>query len=174
LASAPSSPSLDDCAHYVRWLFDNPERANGMDLEVGIEHVRYADLAAAFERVTGHPARYVDTDFDAYFAPLGPIAGLSASYNADPADPSTMTFRQNFTSFWNQWKHDVIARDYALLDEIHPGRIRSAEQWIRREEERARSVGAESLWERVQPETLAGRTILRLSVTLRGRPLAEA
>jgi len=21
--------ALEDCAHYVRWLFDNPERANG-------------------------------------------------------------------------------------------------------------------------------------------------
>src|SRR5246127_1488163 len=40
--------ALEDCGFYARWLFDNPGRANGMDLEVAIEHVKYADLAAAF------------------------------------------------------------------------------------------------------------------------------
>src|SRR6476646_320157 len=35
--------SLEDCGYYVRWLFDHPERANGMDLEVAIEHVTYAN-----------------------------------------------------------------------------------------------------------------------------------
>ncbi|USI71573.1 NmrA family NAD(P)-binding protein [Sphingomonas morindae] len=155
--------ALDDCAYYVRWLFDHPERANGMNLEVAIEHVRYADLAAAFERVTGHPARYVDTDLDTYFAPIQAIAGQPAGYNADPADKSTMSFRENFTGFWNQWKHGIITRDYTLLDEIHPGRIRSAEDWIRRWEQRAKETGTETLWERVQPERLARRPILKLS-----------
>ena len=35
--------------------------------------------------------------------------------------------------------------------------------WIRREEERARETGGETLWERVQPETLPKRPILKLS-----------
>ena len=56
--------ALEDCGFYVRWLFDHPERANGMDLEVAIEHITYADMAAAFEKVTGHPAQYIDTDLD--------------------------------------------------------------------------------------------------------------
>ncbi|MGO1164157.1 NmrA family NAD(P)-binding protein [Brucella sp. C7-11G] len=155
--------ALEDCAYYVRWLFDHPERANGMDLEVAIDHIRYADLAAAFTRVTGYQARYVDTDLDAYFAPLAAIAGLPTGYNADPADKSTMSFRANFTGFWNQWKHDIITRDYSLLDEIHPGRVRSAEEWIRRWENRAKESGGETLWERVQPETLSKRPILKLS-----------
>src|SRR6267154_5470625 len=59
--------ALEDYGYYVRWLFDHPERANGMDLEVAIDHVTYADLAAAFEKVTGHPARYIDTDLDTYW-----------------------------------------------------------------------------------------------------------
>jgi len=155
--------ALEDCAHYVRWLFDHSDRANGMDLEVAIEPVRYADLAAAFTRVTGYPARYIDTDLDAYFAPIPAIAASPAGYNADPHAKSTMSFRDNFTGFWNQWKHDILMRDYVFLDEIHPGRIRSAEQWIRREEERARNAGTETLWERLQPDTLPKRTILKLS-----------
>ncbi|WP_266064102.1 NmrA family NAD(P)-binding protein [Brucella intermedia] len=155
--------ALEDCAYYARWLFDHPERANGMDLEVAIEHVRYADLAAAFERVTGHPAQYIDTDLDAYFAPMQAITGLPAGYNADPNDKSTMSFRDNFTGFWNQWKHNIIRRDYALLDKIHPGRIRSAEEWIRRQEQQAKQAGTETLWERVQPGNLPERLILKLS-----------
>ncbi|MBN9076760.1 MAG: NmrA family protein [Rhizobiales bacterium 65-79] len=156
--------ALEDCGHYVRWLFDNRKRANGMDLEVAIEHVRYADLAAAFERVTGHPARYIDTDLDTYFSgPLKAVADGPAGYNADPDDPSTMSFRDNFTGFWNQWKHDIITRDYALLDEIYPGRIRTAEQWLRREEQLERDASGGSLWDRLQPERLQNHTILKLS-----------
>jgi hypothetical protein len=155
--------ALEDCGYYVRWLFDNPERANGMDLEVAIEHVKYADLAAAFERVTGRPAQYIDTDLGVYFnGPLKAAADLPAGYNADPADKSTMTFRDNFTGFWNQWKHNIIKRDYALLDEIHPNRIRNVEQWLRREEQLEREAGRGGLWERVQPENLQKHSILKV------------
>ncbi len=147
--------ALDDCGYYARWLFDNPERANGMNLEVAIEHVEYQKLAAAFAKVTGHPAQYIDTDLDAYWnGPLKAAADLPAGYNADPNDKSTMSFRDNFTGFWNVWKYGVVQRDYGLLDEIHPNRIRSVEQWLRREDQLGRELGKGSLWERVQPENL--------------------
>jgi uncharacterized protein YbjT (DUF2867 family) len=155
--------ALEDCGYYVRWLFDNPGRANGMDLEVAIEHVKYADLAAAFERVTGRPAQYIDTDLEAYFSgPYKAVADTPAGYNADPHDKSTMSFRDNFTGFWNQWKHNIIKRDYALLDAIHPNRIRTVEQWLRREEKLAREGGRGGLWERVQPENLQKHSILKI------------
>jgi uncharacterized protein YbjT (DUF2867 family) len=155
--------ALEDCGYYVRWLFDNPGRANGMDLEVAIEHVKYADLAAAFERVTGRPAQYIDTDLEAYFSgPYKAVADTPAGYNADPHDKSTMSFRDNFTGFWNQWKHNIIKRDYALLDAIHPNRIRTVEQWLRREEKLARVGGRGGLWERVQPENLQKHSILKI------------
>ena len=155
--------ALEDCAYYVRWLFDHPERSNGMNLEVGIEHVRYAELAAAFERVTGHPAIYFDTSLEDYFeGPLKAVADLPAGYNADPKDKSTMSFRDNFTGFWNQWKHGIITRDYGLLDEIHPGRIRTAEQWLRRADQIEREAGRGGLWEKVQPERLSRHSILKL------------
>lgn len=155
--------ALEDCAYYVRWLFDHQERANGMDLEVALEHVRYTDLAAAFERVTGHPARYVDTDLDNYFAPINAVADRPAGYNADPNDKSTMSFRDNFTGFWNQWKYGIITRDYGLLDEIHPKRMRSAEEWLRREERRAQETGGPTLWERIQPDAINRRPVLKMS-----------
>ena len=145
--------ALEDCGYYVRWLFDHPERANGMDLEVAIEHVTYANLAAAFEKVTGHPAQYIDTNLDTYWrkGPLSGRADVPAGYNADPNDKSTMSVRDNFTGFWNVWKHGIVERDYAFLDEIHPNRINTAEEWFRREDQLGRELGKGSLWERVQP-----------------------
>ncbi|OJZ72908.1 NmrA family protein [Mycobacterium paraffinicum] len=153
-AGAVPHVALEDCGYYVRWLFDHPERANGMDLEVAIDQIRYADLAAAFEKVTGHPARYIDTDLDTYWR-AGPMSGAAdapAGYNADPRDKSTMNIRDNFTGFWNLWKYEVINRDYDLLDEIHPNRIKTAEEWFDREDRLGRALGKGGLWERVQPE----------------------
>jgi hypothetical protein len=60
--------SLNDCEYYVRWLFDRPERASGIDLEVVIAHIPYAELASAFEKVTGYPARYIDTSLEGLLA----------------------------------------------------------------------------------------------------------
>jgi hypothetical protein len=90
------------------------------------------------------------------------VANTPAGYNADPNDKSTMSFRDNFTGFWNQWKHNIIKRDYALLDEIHPSRIKTVEQWLRREEQLSREAGRGGLWEAVQPENLQKHSILKI------------
>jgi hypothetical protein len=159
--------ALDDCEYYVRWLFDNPHLSNGMDLEVAIDHISYHDLAAAFEKVTGHPARYIDVPLDDFWksGALSRAADTPSAYNSDPKDPSFMTFRQNFSGFFNMWKHSannqgVIRRDYKLLDEIYPGRIRNAEEWFRREEEKGIKSGKGSLWDRVQRKNL--KPVLKL------------
>jgi hypothetical protein len=153
--------SLQDCGYYVRWLFDHPERANGLDLEVAVDHIHYADLAEAFSKVTGHPAQYVDVGLEEYWTsgPLSRGGQHAAGYNADPNDKATMSVQDNFTGFWNLWKHSgknegVIQRDYKLLDEIHPNRIKTAEEWFRRENEAGIKLGKGSLWERVQPKAI--------------------
>ena len=149
--------ALKDCGHYVKWLFDNPERAAGLDLRVSIADIDYDDLAKAFTKVTGKPARYEDVSLEEYWAePVrAAIAKKPAAHNSDPFDPATMTHQQNFTGFWNMWKSSnsnegVIRRDYGLLDEIHPGRIKSAEEWFRREDEKGRLQGLGGLWDRIQ------------------------
>jgi hypothetical protein len=81
-------------------------------------------------------------------------AEAPAGYNADPTDKSTMSVRDNFTGFWNTWKYEIVQRDYALLDEIHPNRIKTVEQWLRREDQLGRELGKGSLRERLQPENL--------------------
>lgn len=151
--------ALDDCGYYVKWLFDNPERADGMNLDVAIEHATYTEVARAFSAVTGKPARYIDTSFDDYFAAVPLPDDAPTGYNADPSDPATMSYRENFTGWWNLWRHSannkgVVRKDYAVLDEIHPNRIRTVEEWFRREDERGRALGLGTLWERVQPEKI--------------------
>ena len=147
-AMTPMTPSVENGV--VTWRVP---LGNGAVPHVAIEHVDYHKLASAFEKVTGHPARYIDTELDAYWnGPLKMAAELPAGYNADLNDKSTMSFRDNFTGFWNIWKHGIIQRDYALLDEIHPNRIKSVEEWLRREDQLGRELGRGSLWERVQPE----------------------
>lgn len=155
--------ALDDCEHYTRWMFDHPERINGQDLEVAIEHVSYHDLAKAFEKVTGHPAQYIDTSLEDYWSTgnMAAAAKAPSGYNSDLSDPAAMTFQQNFTGFFNTWKHSwgnnadsVIKRDYKLLDEIYPERIKSAEEWFRIEEDKGRKNGQGGLWDRVQKENL--------------------
>ncbi|TQN63927.1 NmrA-like family domain-containing protein 1 [Colletotrichum shisoi] len=74
--------ALGDSEHYVRWLFDHPDRSDGMDLEVAIDHIHYADLASAFQKVTGKPAQYIDTPADVYFDHF-PISDEPAGYDAD-------------------------------------------------------------------------------------------
>ncbi|KAF1960461.1 NmrA-like family protein [Byssothecium circinans] len=159
--------SLEDCGPYVRWLFDNPERANGMDLQVSIAHLNYREIAEAFTKVTGKPARFINTDLDTYFreGPLSPVAERPSGYTASLENPATMRIKENFSGFWHVFRASggnkgVIRRDYKLLDEIHPQRIRSAEEWFRREEEKGRKAGKGSLWDRVQPSQM--QTILKL------------
>ncbi|KAM0452031.1 hypothetical protein ACHAPV_009755 [Trichoderma viride] len=155
-SGAVAHVDLEDCEHYVRWLFDHQYRSNGLDLEVAIELVDYHEMAKAFEKVTGHPAKYVDVSLEEYWetGPLSAAKNAAAGYNADVSDPATMNLRDNFTGFWNMWKYTykgnqgVINRDFALLDEIHPNRIKSVEEWFRREEKKSKEQGSPSLWER--------------------------
>jgi hypothetical protein len=148
--------ALEDCGHYVRWQFDNPDRANGMDLTTAIAPVGFNDLAIAFERVTGHRAQYIDVSLDEYWknGALSTIGHLPAGSDADPNDPSTMSMKQNFTGFWNAFKHNLVKVDYDLLDEIHPNRIKSAEDWLRLQDEAWKNSGKGSLWDGVQPENI--------------------
>ncbi|EHK18279.1 uncharacterized protein TRIVIDRAFT_204444 [Trichoderma virens Gv29-8] len=148
--------SLEDCGHYVRWQFDNPERANGLNLVTAIEHISFKDLATAFENATGHQAQYVDVSLDVYWTngALSVIGNRPVGSNTDPNDPSSMTVKQNFSGFWNAFKHDLFKIDYALLDEIHPNRIKSAEDWFRQQDKILQSSGKGGLWDRVQPENI--------------------
>jgi hypothetical protein len=158
--------ALDDCAYYVRWIFDHPERSNGMDLEVAIDHITYRDLTAAFTKVTGHAAQWMDLPIETYMAHMPFPTDAPSGYNADPNDLATITWQQSFTGFWTLWQRSggnkgIIQRDYVLLDEIFPSRIRTAEEWIRREDEKLKAQGKGGIWESLQEGNMG--MILKLS-----------
>ncbi|KAJ5930965.1 hypothetical protein N7466_006458 [Penicillium verhagenii] len=122
---------LEDYGSYVRWIFDNPTRSNGLELPVATEDIAWKDLAAAFTAVTGIKAVYKDVTFDEYFQ-LGVWANPDAILgdSAQSNDSTLFTVRQNFTGFWNTWKDNLSKRDYLLLDEILPTRVKSVREWM--------------------------------------------
>ncbi|TGJ81429.1 hypothetical protein E0Z10_g7347 [Xylaria hypoxylon] len=153
--------ALDDVGVFVKYLFDNADgEADGLDLKVAVDHVTFDAYVRAFSKVTGKPARWIDDDIDEHITTTwGPGADKPAGYNADPNDPATMTIRRNFTAWFNLYRHSggnkgLIQRDYAQLDRIYPQRIKSAEEWLQRENEKGLRLGWGSLWDRIQPENL--------------------
>lgn len=108
-----------------------------MTQKASTEHVHWKDLAKSFTDVTGPKAVYKDIAQDEYFAfgifsnPDGKV-GHFAGRN----DTTLQAYRQNFTGFWNMFKvsGDNVGnaqRDYNVLDEIYPGRIRTMSEWMK-------------------------------------------
>ncbi|KAI1167653.1 hypothetical protein F5B18DRAFT_396553 [Nemania serpens] len=138
--------ALDDCGFYVKYLFDHPEEADGLNLAVALDHVNFDEYTRAFTSVTGHPARWEDVDVRQHLErAFGPKIDEQYGYNTDPTDPAAITLRQNFTAFFEVWRNSggnqgIVTRDYAFLDRIHPERIKSVEEWLRREEKKGRNI----------------------------------
>lgn len=122
---------LQDYGLYARWLLDHPERSNGLELHVGTEDIAYTDLAKAFEEVTGTKAVYKEVTTEEYFKlGLFPDADAKIGNTHDANDPTLFTYRENFGGFWETWKAELTHRDYALLDEILPTRVKSVKEWM--------------------------------------------
>jgi hypothetical protein len=124
---------LEDYGAYARWILDTPERSNGLELHVGTEDIAWKDLAKAFTETTGKKAVYRDVSFEEYFA-LGSLGGppdaIIGQSSINVGDPTLQTIREDFVGFWNTWKDNLTTRDYALLDEILPGRVKSVKEWM--------------------------------------------
>ncbi|KAL7949224.1 hypothetical protein V8C42DRAFT_361810 [Trichoderma barbatum] len=122
---------LEDYGSYARWLFDTPERSNGLELHVATEDIAWKDLAAAFTEVTGVKAIYKNVTLDEYFA-LGifPQPDAKIGLAANPHETTLFTVRENFSGFWNTWKDELTKRDYELLDNILPTRVKSVKEWM--------------------------------------------
>ncbi len=134
---------LEDLGRYARWLFDNGANpaVNGMNLEIATEHVDWNNLVATFSKLTGQPALFVNVTMQEYFEkhyPAGPKAVKRKIGSAAPRDDATLqTWGQNFSGFWYLWRHSggnqgVIQRDYKLLDQILPDRVRSVGEWMQK------------------------------------------
>lgn len=123
---------LEDYGAYTRWLFDRPAQSNGLELHVATEDISWKYLAHAFTKVTGQMAVYKDVTLDEYFK-LGILdPDVKVGHSTDSTDPTLLTYRENFTGFWNTWKDNLTKRDYQLLDTILPTRVKSVKEWMRR------------------------------------------
>ncbi|KAJ6786272.1 hypothetical protein PWT90_00812 [Aphanocladium album] len=126
--------ALDDVGAYSIWIFDNPTQSAGMDLEVATDQVSMEDIITTFTKVTGIMAKHQYLPFDEY-APLAePYPNAWSNWAAGPEAPrdeSFMTWRRNFSAWWRYWGEGKGAtRDMALMDKIHPERIKSLEDWM--------------------------------------------
>lgn len=128
--------SLENLGKYAKWIFEHPDRSAGLDLGVAIAHVTGAEIATAFEAVTGKKSKYQDVPLKDALAvfPKGKI-GANGSPGYD--DPTLRTPAEHFGPWWTIFQESggntgLWARDYGVLDEIMPDRIKTVEEWMRK------------------------------------------
>ncbi|KZT31874.1 NAD(P)-binding protein [Sistotremastrum suecicum HHB10207 ss-3] len=122
--------ALKDLGYFARYIFDHREEYTGKDLEAASELVTWPNLVAAFKRVTGKPAKFIDAPLELWFQLLRdtdrPVANkLHESENA----AQHTSWEKNFTAWWSQFHDGILARDMSYLKSIHPG-LRSIEAWM--------------------------------------------
>jgi hypothetical protein len=132
---------LEDLGQYALWIFTHPEESRGWNLEIATIHASGSDIAAAYTAFTGKPARYEPTEMnealEKTYAGLPKGADTLIGVGHVPGDPTLLTWRENFTAWWEIYRASgenkgIIQRDYELLDRIFPGRVKSVEEWMRK------------------------------------------
>lgn len=127
--------ALEDVGVYNLWIFDNPQESAGLDLEVATDQVSMTDIANTFTKVTGKKGVHKKLPLDEYMEFAEPYPNAPANWAAGSdaiRDKDVMTWRENFTAWWRYWGEGKgVTRDMALLDKIHPQRIKSLEEWMR-------------------------------------------
>lgn len=128
--------SLDDVGPYSLWLFDNPEESAGLDLKVATDEVSFADIAAVFTEVTGKKGVHKRLPLEEWLSIAEPYPNAPANFAAGPnmvRDEATMPWRKNFSAWWRFWgEGKAESRDWRLLDRIHPIRVKSLAEWMRK------------------------------------------
>jgi hypothetical protein len=134
-SGTPPMIYLNDLGKYARWLVENSERSNGLNLRVATANVGWEEVARSFTEVTGNKAVFRDISLEEYFASgVFGNADRKVGHSVGHEDDTLQTYRENFSGFWNTWKEDVLKKsekDYQLLDEILPERVRSVGEWMK-------------------------------------------
>jgi hypothetical protein len=133
---------LDDLGPYVHWIFSHIDQSAGLNLKVAIDHVHLHQIPEAFTKVTGKQAKAVSPSLESWFQD-GAFAGVAerkiGASTAGHDDDTLLTYRQNFSNWIRIYRQSaenkgLLRRDYAFLDEVLPGRVRTLEQWMRKAE----------------------------------------
>ncbi|KAH8808827.1 hypothetical protein F5884DRAFT_382847 [Xylogone sp. PMI_703] len=128
--------ALDDFAWYTQWMFEHPKRTAGLHLGVGIAHITGEEIAKAFQKRTGKTTKYKPQSIEEYVGRMPKVKiGAKASPGYD--DPTLKTPEGHFVPWWGIWADSggntgCWQRDYALLDEIMPHRIKTLDEWMER------------------------------------------
>ncbi|KAH7378930.1 hypothetical protein BKA64DRAFT_765865 [Cadophora sp. MPI-SDFR-AT-0126] len=131
---------LESFAGYVLRALQDMDQSAGLDFGVAIEHITGQEIADAFTTKTGKRAQYVDFPINDWHAktwtrlPKGPDTKIGFQTVKDD-NALLMTFRENFTNWWNLYKASsgntgLIRRDYQYLDKILPNRVKTVGEWI--------------------------------------------
>lgn len=119
--------ALSDLGFWARYTFDNRALTSGKDLEIASEMATAEDIVSAFRKVTGLKAVFLPQSVDEWFDNFTGVDTPSAS-EGDGA--TTVTWKQNFSGFWSQFRDDVIKRDMDWVRRLHPG-THTLETWMR-------------------------------------------
>ncbi|KAJ4474981.1 NmrA family protein [Lentinula aciculospora] len=128
--------ALEDVGHYSLWLFDNVSESAGLDLKIVTDYVNFEDIASTFTKVTGKKGTHKSLSLEEYLLLAEPFLDAPANWYVGTnvaRDESVLSWRDNISAFWRYWDNgiDEVA-DMDLLDRIHPNRLKSLEEWMRR------------------------------------------
>jgi uncharacterized protein YbjT (DUF2867 family) len=131
---------LEDLGGYVYWALENLTESSGLDLGVATVHVSGPEIAAALTTTTGKSAKYISISTDEWNAKTWsklPKGGDTKVGSQSVKDENALlqTYAQNFANWWHLYQASagnkgLIQRDYKLLDEILPSRVKSVEEWM--------------------------------------------
>jgi hypothetical protein len=117
--------TLPDLGYFARYIFDHSAETAGKNLEVASDYLAWADLVAAFTKVTGLPAIYQPVSYTQWLA-AHPLKDAPAAVE----DPTGVSFADNFRAWWKLFEDDVCARDMDFCRRLHP-KLQDIETWIR-------------------------------------------
>jgi hypothetical protein len=81
--------------------------------------------------VTGQKAVYKDVKLDEYFeSGIFPDHDAKVGYSGSRDNGTLLTYPEDFSGFWNAWEENLTKRNYALLDEILPTRVKTVKEWM--------------------------------------------
>lgn len=137
---------LNDFARYVDWIFSHPTESASITLPIATVHASGEDIANAFTATNpGKKGIYraIPTSawHDIAWAKLPRKKETKIGFKSVSDDRALLqTYEQNFDAWWELYKNSagnkpdgVIVRDYDMLDQILPDRIKSVEQWMKQD-----------------------------------------
>ena len=132
--------SIEEIGYFARWVFEHPAESAGLNVKLAVEHVSLPMFAEALTEVTGKPARSKNISIEEWMrtGSFAKILDHKMGLSSEPADdPSLLTIEQNFSAWMRLYQRSggnqgLLRRDYELLDKIHPKRVKSLKEWMKK------------------------------------------